>query len=76
MRGVADQSRPDKPAMYFLRRIPRDPFHADRAVAAVDTWGRRSYASDAERPREGDDVFDVYSNSALTGLNGIPYKEW
>ncbi|MBA5689978.1 type II secretion system protein [Duganella sp. LX47W] len=62
--------------LYFLRRIPRDPFFADSSVAAANTWGLRSYASSDDAPKKGDDVFDVYSQSKQTGMNGIPYKEW
>jgi general secretion pathway protein G len=74
--GVADAKDPKKPKMVFLRRIPRDPFFADNKTAAADTWGLRSYASTSDSPQAGEDVFDVYSKSTLTGLNGVPYKEW
>jgi general secretion pathway protein G len=74
--GVEDQRDPKHNKMYFLRRLPRDPVHsgADRDVA--DTWGKRSYASDAADPAEGDDVYDVYSLSDKVGLNSIPYRQW
>ncbi len=74
--GVEDVSKPEHPKLYFMRRIPRDPFFPDAKVSAVDTWGTRSFASPADKPEAGDDVFDVYSQSPLTGLNGLPYKEW
>lgn len=74
--GVPDAWKPEGPRLYFLRRVPRDPFHPVKAVAAVDTWGLRSFASGPDDPREGDDVFDVYSLSAQSGLNGVPYSQW
>lgn len=73
--GVEDQKNPKKERIYFLRRIPRDPF-APEALAAAETWGKRSYASPPEEPRDGDDVFDVFSLSSATGINGRPYKDW
>jgi general secretion pathway protein G len=76
VQGVEDVSRPEHPKLYFLRRIPRDPFFGDANVKAIDTWGKRSFASPPEKPEEGDDVFDVYTRSQLTGLNGVPYREW
>jgi general secretion pathway protein G len=74
--GVDDVSRPEHPKLYFMRRIPRDPFFPDSSVKAIDTWGRRSFASPPEKPEAGDEVFDVYTKSSLTGLNGVPYREW
>ena len=74
--GVQDLTNPEGPLLYFIRRIPRDPFHPDASVAAIDTWGKRSFASAPDSPQEGDDVFDVYSLSADTGINGVPYAEW
>jgi general secretion pathway protein G len=74
--GAKDIKTPDGKMIYFLRRIPRDPFSEDDRATAAKTWGLRSYASPPNEPREGEDVFDVYSLSKRTGLNGIAYKEW
>ena len=74
--GVANAKDPEKKKIYFLRRIPRDPFYTDAEVAAAKTWGLRSYESAPDEPRDGKDVFDVYSRSTAKGLNGIPYGKW
>ncbi|MDX9884188.1 type II secretion system protein [Thauera sp.] len=74
--GVPDAKDEEGRRIYFLRRLPRDPMHTDASVEPERTWGRRSYASPPDAPREGADVYDVYSLSERTGLNGVPYKEW
>jgi general secretion pathway protein G len=74
--GVEDQKSPRKDRIYFLRRIPRDPFTADAGLAAAATWAKRSYASPPDDPKEGEDVFDVYSFAPDRGINGRPYREW
>ncbi len=74
--GVADAKSPGGGQIYFLRRLPRDPFSPRADVSAADTWGKRAYASPPDAPAEGEDVFDVYSLSGRTGLNGVAYREW
>lgn len=74
--GVRDAKSAKSATIYLMRRLPRDPFHADPTTPAWRTWGRRSYASPPDRPVEGSDVFDVYSLNEGTGLNGVPYRQW
>ena len=74
--GVDDQKSAKKEKIYFLRRIPRDPLNADPTLSAAATWGKRSYASPPDDPRDGDDVFDVFSLAPGKGINGQPYRDW
>jgi general secretion pathway protein G len=74
--GVEDQKHAKREKIYFLRRIPRDPFATDESLPNAATWGKRSYASPPDEPREGEDVFDVYTTATGKGINGRPYKEW
>lgn len=55
----------------FLRRIPVDPMtnHPD--------WGFRSMQDDPKSDSfGGQSVFDVYSKSQGTGLDGTKYSDW
>jgi general secretion pathway protein G len=73
--GVPDAKSPNKDKIYFLRRIPSDPF-APASESKGGGWGLRSYASPPTDPQAGADVFDVFSRSEGIGLNGIAYREW
>lgn len=55
----------------FLRKIPIDPMtgHAD--------WGLRAVQDDPDSTHwNGKDVYDVYSTSTGTALDGTKYKDW
>jgi general secretion pathway protein G len=74
--GVPLLTSPNGARIYFLRRLPRDPLAQDTSLSAGATWGKRSYASPADAPAPGEDVFDVHSLATGDGLNGIPYRLW
>ena len=76
--GVTDVRSPDKRKLYFLRRIPHDPFNLDKVDDSAEngSWGVRSYASPPDEPKPGDDVYDIFSLSEGIGSNGIPYRRW
>jgi general secretion pathway protein G len=55
----------------FLRRIPIDP------MTGTTEWGMRSMQDDADSDSwGGQNVFDVYTKSESTGLDGTRYKDW
>jgi general secretion pathway protein G len=55
----------------FLRRIPVDPMTGQRE------WGMRSVQDDPDSTSwGGSNVFDVYSKSQGTALDGTKYAEW
>jgi general secretion pathway protein G len=55
----------------FLRRVPIDPMTGNKE------WGLRSMQDDPQSDSwGGQNVFDVYTKSDGTGLNGIKYKDW
>lgn len=55
----------------FLRRIPVDP------MTGKAEWGLRSMQDDPDADSwGGQNVFDVYSKSEGTALDGTKYKDW
>jgi len=61
---------PDK-RIRFLREIPEDP------MTKTKDWGMRSVQDDPDSTSwGGNDVFDVFSKSSGTGLDGTKYSDW
>ncbi len=55
----------------YLRRVMRDP------MTGKEEWGVRSVQDDPKSDStDGKNVFDVYSKSNETALNGTKYKDW
>jgi general secretion pathway protein G len=55
----------------FLRRIPVDP------MTGTKDWGMRSMQDDPDSQSwGGQDVFDVYTHSQGTALDGTKYSDW
>lgn len=73
--GVPDLKDIKGRKIYFLRRIPSDPFAAE-GLRGVNSWGLRSYASPPDAPETGEDVYDVYSKSNKIALDGSRYASW
>jgi general secretion pathway protein G len=74
--GVTDATSPIGAKIYFMRRIPRNPFAEDAGTNPQAGWGKRGYESPPDAPKEGKDVFDVHALTPRVGLNGIPYRQW
>jgi general secretion pathway protein G len=73
--GVTNVKSPKRDKLFFLRRVPRDPF-APEGQDGAGSWGLRSYSSSSDAPSAGSDVFDVYSQARGNGINGVPYEQW
>ena len=57
--------------IHFLRSIPVDP------MTGQADWGLRAVEDDPDSTSwGGKDVFDVYSKSTATAMDGTKYSEW
>jgi len=72
--GVENAQDTKKKKLFFLRRIPRDPFAADATLSNAATWQLRAY--DGALDEMAQDVYDVSSRSPAMGINQQPYSEW
>jgi general secretion pathway protein G len=55
----------------FLRKIPVDP------ITGRADWGLRAVSDDPDSTSwGGKNVFDIYSKSTATALNGTKYSDW
>jgi len=71
VRGVEVLNDASGRRIRFLRRVPLDPFTKDR------NWGLRSYQdSPTATSWGGRNVYDVYSRSTGTALDGTRYRDW
>lgn len=65
--GAAGQSK----NIRFLRRVPIDP------ITKQADWGLRSVEDDVDSSSwDGKNVFDVYSKSDATAMDGTKYSSW
>lgn len=69
--GSQSSSASQKQKVHFLSRIPVDP------MTGSTDWGLRSVQDDTDTTSwGGQNVFDVYSKSTGTALNGTKYSDW
>jgi general secretion pathway protein G len=69
--GVSKVGDASGTKLKFLRRIPIDP------MTHSTEWGFRSYQDKADSTSwGGQNVFDVYTKSTGTALDGTKYRDW
>ena len=69
--GVSIQNDQSGAKLKFLRKIPTDP------MTNSTEWGLRSYQDKPDSQSWGrGNVFDVYSKSGGTALDGTKYRDW
>ncbi|HZS05366.1 MAG TPA: type II secretion system protein [Blastocatellia bacterium] len=66
--GITPPNKIDK--MRFLRRLPIDP------MTNSTKWGTRAVQDDGDSAGGSENVFDVFTRSDGTALDGSRYKDW
>jgi general secretion pathway protein G len=70
VKGVTQLNAVDK-KLRFLRRIPKDP------MTGSTEWGLRASQDNPDSTSYGgQNVYDVYSKSSVTALDGSKYSDW
>jgi general secretion pathway protein G len=65
------ETKTEKKVVKFLRRIPLDP------MTNSTDWGLLSYQDEPDSDNwGGENVYDVYTKSPGTALDGTKYKDW
>lgn len=69
--GVSAANDASGRKLKFLRRVPVDP------MTQSNEWGKRSYQDKPDATRwGGQNIYDVYSRSEGTALDGTKYRDW
>jgi general secretion pathway protein G len=71
LKGEQEGGKSEKKIIKFLRRIPLDP------MTNSYEWGLRSYQDKPDSDSwGGENVYDVYTKSQATALDGSKYRDW
>jgi general secretion pathway protein G len=71
LKGEQQGDKSEKKIVKFLRRIPIDP------MTNSYEWGLRSYQDEPDSSSwGGQNVYDIYTKSQATALDGSKYKDW
>ena len=69
--GIEPTEEANAGRLRFLRRIPIDP------ITKTTEWGLRAYQDDPDDTIwGGENIYDVYTTSRGTALDGTLYREW
>jgi general secretion pathway protein G len=72
-----DDEEEAPPVRRYLSRLPVDPFNEEGDEHDTGGWKARSYEDEPDASTwKNQGVYDVYSASELTALDGTKYSEW
>lgn len=69
-----ESSDADGKSLYYLRRVPKNPFVESEDIE--DHWEVRGYRDAIDSSWNADDVFDIRIDSEKTALDGSLYRDW